>query len=283
MNQEELFSYKPYLFTIAYNMLGDIAAAEDLVQDTFEKWLQSDRSEVTQPKAYLSRIIINKAIDCLEREKKKRATYKGVWLPEPMVAESTGAEENHTLEYALLFLMERLNPYERAVVVLKEVFAFSYAEIADFLEISQDNCRQLLHRSREKVRVSGRKQPADPARHQALLEAFLVAMYHRDFEQLKQLLHADVAVYQDGGGKVPAGIKPLFGIAPVTKFLQGILSLNTDAQFRMVPVFIHSVPAVVIYKNDQPDTIVYAVSADEVLTEVYFVRNPDKMKLDRPV
>lgn len=283
MNQEELFSYKPYLFTIAYNMLGDIAVAEYLVQDTFEKWLQAGRSEVTQPKAYLSRIIINKAIDCLEQEKKKRETYKGVWLPEPMVAENTGAEENHTLEYALLFLMERLNPYERAVFVLKEVFAFSYAEIADFLEISQDNCRQLLHRSREKVRVSGKKQPADPARHQALLEAFLVAMYHRDFEQLKQLLHADVTVYQDGGGKVPAGIKPLFGIDPVAKFLQGILSLNTDAQFRMVPVFIHSVPAVVIYKNDQPDTIVYAVSADEVLTEVYFVRNPDKMKLDRPV
>jgi len=280
MNQEEIFSYKPYLFTIAYNMLGDIAVAEDLVQDTFEKWLQSERTEVVQAKAYLSRIVINKAIDCLEQEKKKRETYKGLWLPEPMLSDVMTTEETHTLEYALLFLLERLNPYERAVFVLKEVFSLPYPEIAGFLSLSQDNCRQLLHRAREKVRGSEKKREIDPAKHTQLLEAFLTAMYQRDFQQLKQLLREDVAMYQDGGGKVAAGLKPLIGIPKVVRFLEGIMGLNADAQFRVMPVYMNAVPAVLIYRDDVLDTVFYLVAGGDKVNEVYFIRNPDKIKIN---
>ena len=282
MNREELFSYKPYLFTIAYNMLGDITVAEDLVQDTFEKWLQTERADVVQPKAYLSRILINKAIDCLEQEKKKRETYKGLWLPEPILSEVATTEENQTLEYALLFLLERLNPYERAVFVLKEVFSFSYSEISDFLNLSQENCRQLLHRAKEKVQVSRKKQEIDLAKHTQLLEAFLTAVYQRDFAQLKQILRDDVVMYQDGGGKVAAALKPLFGTDKVTRFLEGImgLDLNTDAPFRVTPVYLNGVPAVLIYRDEVLDTVFYSVAEGDNLAEVYFVRNPDKIRIN---
>ncbi|HEX8548835.1 MAG TPA: sigma-70 family RNA polymerase sigma factor, partial [Cytophagaceae bacterium] len=179
MQPRDIFQYKSYLFTIAYNMLGDIAAAEDLVQDTFEKWLQSDRENVKQVKAYLSRILINKAIDKLEKLAKERDAYKGLWMPEPLLTEEHTTDD-HTMEYALLFLLEKLNPYERAVFILKEVFCLSHEEIAFALGLTIDNCRQILHRAKEKVRSPKKHQQAEIQRQQELLEAFLQAVFEKN-------------------------------------------------------------------------------------------------------
>ncbi|MEJ7678518.1 MAG: sigma-70 family RNA polymerase sigma factor [Segetibacter sp.] len=186
MQQHDIYQYKSYLFTIAYNMLGDIAASEDLVQDTFEKWLQSNHENVRQVKAYLSRILINKAIDKLEKLKKEREAYKGLWMPQPLLTEEY-LQEEHTLEYALLFLLEKLNPYERAVFVLKEVFSLSHQEIATALNITPDNCRQFLHRAKEKVRSPGKHHEAGLKKQQELLEAFLQAAYQKNFDKLQEI------------------------------------------------------------------------------------------------
>jgi RNA polymerase sigma-70 factor (ECF subfamily) len=216
------------LFTIAYNMLGDIAAAEDLVQDTFEKWLQGDRQQVKEVKLYLSRILINKAIDTLEQLKKQREAYKGLWMPEPLLTQDN-LQEEHTLEYALLFLLEKLNPYERAVFVLKEVFSFSHQKIATTLHITPDNGRQLLHRAKEKVRSPGKRQEAHLHKHQQLLEAFLQAVYGKNFDKLQALFLEDIVMYQDGGGKMAAALKPIAGREKIIKFLDAVMRLDPEA------------------------------------------------------
>ena len=118
MTNKELYSYKPYLFSIAYNLTGDISLSEDLVQDTFEKWLKEERAEVLNRKAYLSRMLVNRAIDLMKiRQRERNLNYKGVWLPEPLLNEGEKEEDNVTLDYSIMFLLEKLNPYERAVFV----------------------------------------------------------------------------------------------------------------------------------------------------------------------
>ena len=146
----QILHLRPYLFRMAYDMLGMIEEAEDVVQDVYEKWMSVD--SVKDPKAYLGRMTVNKSIDRLQELKKQRESYTGPWLPEPYI--TLDADQPPTLEYGLLFLLERLNPLERAVFILRESFSEDYRRIAELTGVSADNCRQLLHRAREKTRLS---------------------------------------------------------------------------------------------------------------------------------
>ena len=260
-------------------MLGDIAAAEDLVQDTFEKWLQSDHKKVTQAKAYLSRILINKAIDKLEKLTKEREAYKGLWMPQPLLAEEHLREE-HTLEYALLFLLEKLNPYERAVFVLKEVFSLSHQEIATALNITSDNCRQVLHRAKDKVRLPGKHKEAEVKKQQELLEAFLQAAYQKNFDRLHEIFLEDIVMYQDGGGKLAAALKPIAGRKKVVKFLDGVMRLEPEAIFEMKPVWVNGTKGVVIYRNSILDSVFSIEVEQDKISKMFFIRNPDKIFLE---
>ena len=182
MGDKEIGNYRPYIFRIAYNMLGDISASEDLVQDVFEKYLKIDISKIKNLKYYLAKITVNLAIDYLNKLKLEREAYKGIWMPVPLIGE---VPEEESLDYALLFILEKLNPQERAVFVMNKAFKFSHDEISKFLSFSPENSRQLLHRASEKISSYRKPNKVDKHHHKQLLEAFLLAVYQKDFKQLQ--------------------------------------------------------------------------------------------------
>lgn len=257
-------------------MVGEIPVAEDLVQDTFEKWLSSDTARVIEMKPYLSRVLINKAIDKLEKLAKEREAYKGLWLPEPLITNDEQPPE-HTIEYALLFLLERLNPYERAVFILKEVFSFSHDEVAETIGITPANCRQILHRAKDKVRAPVKKHGSDLEEQQALLEAFLLAVYQKNFDQLKDIFLKDIVMYQDGGGKMAAALKPIAGYDKIVKFLDAIMDLEPDVTFSVKPLMVNGLGGFLILRNNEPDTMFSLEVEDHKISKLFFLRNPDKI------
>ncbi|HET6225886.1 MAG TPA: sigma-70 family RNA polymerase sigma factor [Bacteroidia bacterium] len=278
---QQFISLRPYLFKIAYNMTGAIEEAEDIVQDVCEKWLKSNRPEVANPKAYLARMVVNQSINRLNDLKTIRENYIGFWLPEPYVTLETNPELP-SIDYGLLMLLERLNPLERAVFILRESFSESYASIADLTGQSEDNCRQLLHRSREKIQHNTIK-PVNPEKHRALTEAFLSALYQQDRSVLEKILRQDIELYGDGGGKKAAALKPLFGIDKVLKFLLGVTKLENDKSetYTYKPGFFNGQPAALLYSDstDELDSAVFATYDETGISRLHFIRNPEKLKI----
>jgi RNA polymerase sigma-70 factor, ECF subfamily len=275
---KEVLQLRPYLFKIAYSMLGEIEEAEDMVQDVYEKWLTAEN--VREPKAYMARMVVNQSIKRLNELKTLRETYTGPWLPEPYI--TLEATDSPTIEYGLLFLLERLNPIERAVFILRESFNEEYSYIASLTGLSTDNCRQTLHRSYDKL---GRNphNAVDTLKHNALIEAFLLSVINRDRTSLEQILRNDIELFSDGGGKRNAAIKPIFGFEKVHKFFFGVMQLteNQGEEFEFKPVFVNGVPAALILRkaDNSLDSIQYFVGDDTAFTRLLLVRNPDKLKL----
>lgn len=274
----EIIALRPYLFHIAYNMLGVVADAEDIVHDTFEKWASIEG--VKQPKAYLGRMAVNQSIDRLRTLKKEQESYIGYWLPEPYITDDS--DESPTIEYGLLFLLERLNPVERAVFILRESFSEEYHYIADLIDTSVENCRQLLHRAHKKL---SRKQfkRIDPTQHRSLIDAFLFSLQSEDRTRLEALLRSDVELFSDGGGKRNAALKPLFGQQRVLKFLVGVMQLpeNQRNQFGYRPALVNGAPAVLFFRHStgQLDSML-CIEADQAeITRLLYVRNPDKLRV----
>jgi RNA polymerase sigma-70 factor (ECF subfamily) len=276
----EITDLRPYLFGIAYNMLGAIEEAEDIVQDVFEKWLTVKEAKVA--KAYLGRMVVNRSIDRLNALKMERENYTGFWLPEPYI--TMEQDTTPTIEYGLLVLLERLNPSERAVFILRESFSEEYETIAGLTGLSPDNCRQLLHRAHEKLERSVAK-PVDPMQQRQLTEAFLYALQSRDVDALGRLLRSDIELYNDGGGKRAAALKPLFGIGKVLKFLIGVAKLP-EAQaeeFDYRPAFINGNPAALLFRRSsgELDSVQYVEPEDGIIARLHYVRNPDKLKVQK--
>jgi RNA polymerase sigma-70 factor, ECF subfamily len=274
----EVLQLRPYLFKIAYSMLGEIEEAEDMVQDVYEKWLTTEN--VREPKAYMARMVVNKSIKRLNELKTVRATYTGPWLPEPYI--TTETLDVPTIEYGLLFLLERLNPIERAVFILRESFGEDYSYIAELTGLTTDNCRQTLHRTYDKL---GRNPnfPVDTIKHNALTEAFLLSVLKKDRSSLERVLRSDIELYSDGGGKRSTPIKPLFGFEKVQKFYFGVMQLTESQgeEYEFMPAFVNGVPATLILRKADKalDSIQYIISDDTAITRLLLVRNPDKLKL----
>jgi len=274
---KEVLQLRPYLFKIAYSMLGEIEEAEDIVQDIYEKWIAIE--EVKEPKAYMARMVVNKSIKRLNELKALRESYTGTWLPEPYI--TTEVPETPTIEYGLLFLLERLNPVERAVFILRESFSEEYDYIAELTGLSMENCRQTLHRTYDKL---GRhpKFTVDTVKHTAFIEAFLLSMVKQDRSSLEQILRSDIELFGDGGGKRSTALKPLFGFEKVQKFLFGVMQLpeNQDDVYEFMPAFVNGVPAALILRkvDKELDSITYFVVDDAFITRLLFVRNPDKLQ-----
>jgi RNA polymerase sigma-70 factor (ECF subfamily) len=274
----EILALRPWLFHIAYGMLGVVEEAEDIVQDVYVKWGMV--SDVGNPKAYLGRMAVNQSIDRLNALKKEREEYKGYWLPEPYI--TLEPDPVPTIDYGMLFLLQRLNPIERAVFILRESFSEEYAAIAEFTGLTPDNCRQLLHRAHEKL---GRKaeHPVDAAQQRKMTEALLQALYTQDRLALNELLRHDIELYNDGGGKRAAALKPLFGLDKVLKFLLGVMQLP-EAQgdvFEYRPAYVNGKPAALIYHTPTGtlDSVQYVESNGENVTRLMYVRNPEKLTL----
>jgi RNA polymerase sigma-70 factor, ECF subfamily len=275
---DEILDLKPYLFGIAYNMRGEIHEAEDVVQDIYEKWLKCDG--VASAKSYLSRMTVNRCIDRLKELKIQRESYKGYWLPEPFISYDT--EQVPTLEYGLMVLLERLNPVERAVFIMRESFSEDYQAIAELTGATMDNCRQILHRAHLKLGSTG-KETIEHGKHAQLTEVFLVALQNKDLRTIEKILRKDIELYNDGGGKRAAALKPLLGFDKVIKFLTGIINLteNQDNDFEFKPGVVNGHPAGLIFRisTGELDTMQYVVADENAITKLLAVRNPDKLRV----
>ncbi|MET0418187.1 MAG: RNA polymerase sigma factor SigJ, partial [Actinoplanes sp.] len=210
--------HRGLLFAIAYRILGSAADAEDAVQDTWLKWSAADRSDVEEPKAYLARIVANVATDRLRAAARRRESYIGPWLPEPILTDPTAADDAvdpESISTAMLVVLETLSPLERAVFVLREVFGFSYPEIATAVDRSEAAARQAGHRAREHVQARRPRFTPDRAQQRTATERFLAAAGGGDINVLMEVLSPDVALWTDGGGKVKHLTRPVVGARKV--------------------------------------------------------------------
>jgi RNA polymerase sigma-70 factor (ECF subfamily) len=198
--------WRPRLFGVAYRILGSSSEAEDVVQEVWLRWQVTDHAVVKDPPAFLATTAMRLAINVAQSARSRREVYVGPWLPEPVDASADpalGAERSEALELAVLLLLERLTPTERAVFVLRESFDYSYQQIASIFQLSEANTRQLVSRARKHL-ASQRRGPVRSWEHRRLLEAFLVASQNGDLAALERLLALDVVSYSDGGGAVRA-------------------------------------------------------------------------------
>ena len=215
---------RPRLFGIAYRMLGSAAEAEDVVQDAWTRWQSTDRRVVQNPQAFLATTATRLAINVLQSARTRRETYVGPWLPEPVDTSADpglGAERAEALELAVLVLLERLSPTERAAYVLREAFNHPYSEIAEVLHVEEANARQLVSRARQHV-TDGRRARVDKTEQRRLLHAFVAAAQSGELAELERLFAADVVSKADGGGFIRAAQKPVVGRERVAKYIATI-------------------------------------------------------------
>jgi RNA polymerase sigma-70 factor (TIGR02957 family) len=225
---EAFEGFRPRLEAIAYRLLGSAAEAEDAVQEAFLRWEAADRAQIRVPEAWLTRVLTNLCLTQLRSARARREVYVGQWLPEPvlggdpMLGPEDTAEQRDSVSTAVLVLMERLSPNERAVYVLREAFAYSHAEIAELLDITEVGSQQILHRAKQHLATERSRTAVDQAAARQVVEEFLAAATSGRTEPLIQLLTSDAMGVGDGGGKVPARTKPFFGAEAVAKFLRGL-------------------------------------------------------------
>ncbi|MFB4310531.1 RNA polymerase sigma-70 factor [Actinomadura sp. GTD37] len=283
---EPFEEHRNLLFAVAYRMLGTAADAEDAVQDAWLRWSAGDRSGVADPKAYLVRITTNVALDRLRSAQARRETYVGPWLPEPMLTSPDIAEDaelSESVSMAMLVVLETLSPLERAVFVLKEVFGYPYAEIAKALDRSEASVRQLGTRARKHVEARRPRFATGGAERRAATERFLDAVVGGDINRLMEVLAPDVALWSDGGGKVRAPRRAIFGADKVGRFLAGIGGRGyegvavADMSFRRVDL--NGEPAVIVDGPDRPlSAFTVDLDPEGRVRAIHLVANPDKLR-----
>ncbi|MYW21750.1 sigma-70 family RNA polymerase sigma factor, partial [Streptomyces sp. SID2955] len=227
---------RPRLFGIAYRVLGSVSEAEDVVQDVWERWQGADRGAVLDPGAFLATITTRLAVDVARSARVRREAYVGPWLPEPVdtsVDPQVGAERGEALELAVLLVLQRLNPVERAAYVLREAFQYAYAEIAGMLQLSQANTRQVVSRARKRL-AAERREPVDAAQHRRLLDAFVAAARHGDVAGLERVLSADVVAYADGDGMRGVARVEVVGVRRVARISAFARKFFPGAEYTVV-------------------------------------------------
>lgn len=278
MRADVFHEVRPRLFGIAYRMLGSVQDAEDVLQDAWLRWDRADRDAVDDAPAYLATIVTRLAISALTSARATRETYVGPWLPEPVATVGDpmlGAERAEALSLAVLLLLERLTPAERAAFVLHAAFDYPHSRVAEVLETSEANARQLYSRARKHLDAA-RPRPVDAAERARLLAAFLAAAESGDLERLESVLATDVVTISDGGGKVPAARKIVGGAERVAHFLFGVLEkFGVGVEPRIVEV--NGEPAVLGVKDGAPFALWTVDAAADGIRSVFIVLNPDKL------
>ncbi|MET8797635.1 RNA polymerase sigma-70 factor [Nocardia sp. NPDC004568] len=277
---DPFLEHRRLLFGTAYQMLGSVADAEDILQDAWLKWHAVDRDTVTHPKAYLVRTVTNLSLNRLTRASATRETYLGPWLPEPVLTAPTAAEESEmadTISTAMLVVMETLSPVERAVFVLHEVFGHSHAEIAGYLDKPEATVRQIAHRARNHVRSRRPRHDCDSGRRRQLTRQFLDAAHGGDVNALMELLAPDVTLWNDGGGKVTAARRPLYGPDHVARWLLGVMAKPGSAGTRLEPATINGELGLLVVLGDHPVGAMTYDLLDGRIHHLRFQVNPDKL------
>lgn len=277
-------SQRGRLFGIAYRMLGMAAEAEDVVQDAWLRWQGTDRSAVREPAAFLATTVTRLAINALESARSRREVYVGPWLPEPVDTSRDpllGAENTEALSLAALVLLERLNPAERAAFVLHEAFAYPFREVAEVLEVTEANARQLAARARAHLDREG-TATVSPAERARFVEAFLAAARDGDLEGLTAVLTADVVALSDGGGAVVAARKPVIGRDRVATFLLGIIE-KFASDLDMVPIDVNGQAAFAGLRDGVPVSVWTVEVGPNGIDRFFNVMNPAKLsRIDVP-
>jgi RNA polymerase sigma-70 factor (ECF subfamily) len=284
-------AYRPRLLGLAYRMLGSMAEAEDVVQDTYLRWHAADRAAVADPRAFLMTATARICLDALRSARVRREQYVGPWLPEPVLDTAALAPDRHSelaedLSIALLLTLDRLSPLERAAFLLHDVFDCSFSEIATALGRNETACRQLAARARAHVHAGrppgagstrGRSGPPN-RKHERLVSAFVSATRSGDLDGLVRLLARDARVVSDGGGKVAAALNVIEGADHVARFLVGAARKGVPDGATVRVTSVNGLPGLLVAG---PDGVIQAVAfeiADDVVHTVYAVRNPDKLR-----
>jgi RNA polymerase sigma-70 factor (ECF subfamily) len=269
---------RPRLFGIAYRMLGSVAEAEDIVQEAWLRWQQTDRAVVRNPAGFLTTVTTRLAINTAESARMRREQYVGPWLPEPVDTSadpSLGAENAEALESAVLMLLEKLGPEQRAAYILRQAFDYSYDQIAEILATSAANARQLVSRAQKHVE-SDRKEAVDPTKHRELLEAFLAAARDGDVTRLEQVLSAQVVSITDGAGVAPrAARRPVIGRDKVARFIAGWSDwwLGTTVAY----VQTNGQTSLLVRRDDTPAVLLSISASASGIDEAMWVMAPDKL------
>ncbi|MGW7406525.1 RNA polymerase sigma-70 factor [Streptomyces sp. NPDC054833] len=277
--------HRPVLMGVAYRMLGRVADAEDVVQDAWLRWSGADRGDVREPRGYLVRVTTRLAIDRLRQIRARGEAYVGPWLPEPYITDfgdtvpdtAERAVLADSVSLAVLVVLESLSPLERAVFVLREAFAYPYADIAAMLDRGEAAVRQLAGRARRHVDERRPRYEVDPAQRRDLTERFLAAAAEGDLAGLMALLAPDVRLVGDSGGKAKAPLRILETADKVGRFVIGAARKDgAGLSFRLLEV--NGGVAVLALSGDKPDSVLQIDAADGVVRAVYVIRNPDKLR-----
>ncbi|MEU1918071.1 RNA polymerase sigma-70 factor [Streptomyces massasporeus] len=283
---EEFEVHRPRLFSLAYRLLGSAEEAEDAVQDAYLRYSGADRAGIEHPAAWLAKVVTNLCLNRLTSARARRERYVGTWLPEPVVTSDgtlgplQSAEQRDAVSMAMLVLLERLTPTERAVYVLREAFGYGHREIAGVLDLSEANCRQLYRRAVLRVgEPQARFEPASE-RQEELVTSFITAARDGDLAGLEKLLAADATWWSDGGGKVTAARWPIEGGAGIARFLAGggpKFARGLD----FVPTEVNGAPGLASWAGDTLVGLSVVEVRDGLVTGVRAVVNPEKLAFAR--
>lgn len=280
--------HRAHLRNIAYRMLGEMAAAEDVVQEAWLRWRTVDAREIRDPRAWLSAVTVRLSLDALRKLRARRETYVGPWLPEPILpddarafaadAPAAHAELASDLSLALLHMLERLSPEERAALILHDAFDCGYDAIAATLEKSEDACRKMVARARERVRSGRPRHRATPEQHRDLLARFAAAAVTNDPKALEALFTEDIVAYTDGGGRVAAALNPIFGADKIVRFFSGLARKYADKGTPVVSATdINGEPGLLLMLDGAIFAAMTIECDGDRICALYAVRNPEKL------
>lgn len=268
------------LLGLAYRMLGSQADAEDVLHDAWLRWHAQDKSDVDDAEAWLVTVTTRLALDRLRRAKVERQHYPGPWLPEPLEpteeAPSEQLEHAETLSLSFLLLLERLSPEERAAFLLKEVFDYSHAETAAILGITEEACRQRVHRAKTRLREGRPRFHLDRAVQQRMLQRFIKAMEQPNLDSLRALFAEDAVHISDGGGVVTAVLHPLYGADRLARLYRQI-ALNSYGAARYQLSTLNGAPALLIWAGEQLSSVMWVETEGERITAIHAIRHPEKL------
>jgi RNA polymerase sigma-70 factor (ECF subfamily) len=272
-------AHRNLLFTVAYEMLGSAADAEDVLQETWLRWVKVDLEQVRDQRAYLVRITTRQALNRLRTMKRRKEAYVGPWLPEPLLTAPDVAEDVELAEsvsMAMMLVLETLSPTERAVFVLREAFDVGYDEIAAAVDKSPAAVRQIAHRARRHVDARRPRQAVTPGQTRAALESFRRALETGDPQELLDVLAPDIVLMSDGGGIKQAALRPIIGADKVARFMIGGLGKN-KRPITVSPTVVNGSPALLVHLDGEIDGVMAVSVEDAQVTGLYYVRNPEKL------
>jgi len=283
--EESFETYRPYLFAIAYRMLGSAMDAEDMVQETYLRFQGTQLDTIRSLKAFLTTIIIRLCVDQLQLARRKREVYVGPWLPEPILTASTPASEDpaervdreESISLAFLVLLEQLQPFERAVFLLREVFAYEFAEIATMLDKSEAACRRSFSRAKLHLRAHRPRFPASPETHRQMLTGFFQAAQGGDMIPLMDLLAENVTLWADAGGKIKqAALRPIVGRDAVARFSLGTVRFLPE-DYRVELAEVNGQAAVIIRTGAQALFVLSIEVEAGHIQAIRIIANPEKL------